>query len=117
MLKPNQQALKRKDSNVHCGSIDRHNNGIIRSNSSQCLVNLALMHQSLMAVEFGTGDLGWAWTRLIGNTVLPCLIIAFEITKSLSYKAVDPIYLTTIQLAVVRQLIQERKLQYVYHEA
>ena len=28
LLKPNQQALKRKDSNVRCGSIGRRNNGI-----------------------------------------------------------------------------------------
>ena len=27
-----------------------------RNNSSQCLVNLALMRHSLMAVEFGAGD-------------------------------------------------------------
>ena len=52
LLKPNRQALKRKDSNVHCG---RCNNGISSSNS-QCLVNLALMRHSLMAVELG--DLG-----------------------------------------------------------
>ena len=58
MLKPNQQALKRKDRYVHCGSIGRRNNGIFSSNNSQCLVNLALMHYSLVAVEFGAGDLG-----------------------------------------------------------
>ena len=58
LMKPNQQALKKKDSIVHCGSIGRRNNGIIRSNSNQCLVNLALMRHSLMAVEFGSGDLG-----------------------------------------------------------
>ena len=53
LLKPNQQALKRKDSNVRCGSI-----GWRISSSSQCLVNLALMRHLLMAVEFGAGDLG-----------------------------------------------------------
>ena len=58
LLKPNQQALKRKDRDVHCGSIGRRNNGIIGSNNNQCLVNLALMRHSLMVVEFGAGDLG-----------------------------------------------------------
>ena len=58
LLKPTQQALKMKDRDVHCGSIGRRNNGIISSNSSQCSVNLALMRHSLMAVEFGAGDLG-----------------------------------------------------------
>ena len=56
-MKPNQQALKRKDSNVHCGSVRRRNNGIISSNNSRCLVNLALMRHSLMAIEFGAGEL------------------------------------------------------------
>ena len=36
LLKPNQQALKRKDSNMHCSSIGRRNNGIISSNNSKC---------------------------------------------------------------------------------
>ena len=58
LLKPNQQALKRKDHDVHCGSIGKRNNGIISSNNSHCLVNLALMRHSLMVVEFGAGDLG-----------------------------------------------------------
>ena len=58
LLKPNQQALKRKDRDVHCGSIGRRNNGIITCNNSQCLVNLALMRHSLMVVEFAVGDLG-----------------------------------------------------------
>ena len=49
LLKPHQQALKKKDSNVHCGSIGRRNNGIISSYRRQCLVNLALMRHSLMA--------------------------------------------------------------------
>ena len=31
--------------------------GVIISNNSQCLVNLALMRHLLMAVEFGAGDL------------------------------------------------------------
>ena len=59
LLKPNQQALKKKDSNVHCGtgSFGRRNNGFISSNKSQCLVNLALMCHSLMAMEFGAGEL------------------------------------------------------------
>ena len=56
LLKPNQQALKRKDSNVRCGSIGRRNNGVIRNNSIQCLVNLALKRHSLMAAEFGAED-------------------------------------------------------------
>ena len=102
---------------MRCGSIGRHNNGIIRSNSSQCLVKLVLMRHSLMAVKFGAGDLGRAWTGSIGNTVLPCFIIAFEISKSLSYIAVELPCLIIIQPAVVRRLIKERKLQYVYHEA
>ena len=58
LLKPNQQALKRKDSIVHCDSIGRRNNGIIGSNNCQCLVNLALKCHSLMAVEFGAGQIG-----------------------------------------------------------
>ena len=58
LLKPNQQALNRKDCNVHCGSIGRRNNGFISSNNSQCLVNLALIRYSLMAMEFGAGELG-----------------------------------------------------------
>ena len=53
-----QQALKRKDRDMHCGSIGRRNNGIISSNNSQCLVNLGLTRHSLMVVEFGAGDLG-----------------------------------------------------------
>ena len=57
LLKPNQQELKRKDSNVHCGSIGRRNNGFISSNNSQCLVYLAVMRHSLMAMEFGAGEL------------------------------------------------------------
>ena len=56
-LKRSQQALKRKDSNVHCGSIGRRNNGVIGSNNSQCLVNLALMRHSSMAMKFGAGEL------------------------------------------------------------
>ena len=48
--------------------------------------------------------------------MLPCFIIAFEITKSSSYKAVDLPCQTVIQPAVVRRLIKERKLQRVYHE-
>ena len=43
---------------MHCGSIDRRNNGIISSNNSQRIVNLALMRHSLMAQEFGAGGLG-----------------------------------------------------------
>ena len=59
LLKVNQQALKRKDSNLHCGSIDRRNNGNTGiSNNSLCLGNLALMRHSLMAVEFEAGGLG-----------------------------------------------------------
>ena len=57
-VEANQQALKRKDSDVHCGSIGKRNNGIISSRNSQCLVNLVLMRHSLMAVDFGSGDLG-----------------------------------------------------------
>ena len=41
---------------MHCGSIGGRKNGIISSNNSQCLVNLALMRHLLMAVEFGAGD-------------------------------------------------------------
>ena len=51
LLKPSQQALKRKDSNVHCGSIGRGSNGTISISNSQCLVKMALMRHSLMAVE------------------------------------------------------------------
>ena len=58
LLKPHQQALKTKDNNVHCGSIGRRNSSITRSNSNQCLVNLALIRHSLMVVEFGAGDQG-----------------------------------------------------------
>ena len=58
LLQPNQQALKRKNSNVHCVSIGRRNNGIVSSNNSQCSVSLALMRHSLMAMEFGAGELG-----------------------------------------------------------
>ena len=56
LLKANQKALKRKDSNVRCGSIGRRKNGITSSNNNQCLVNLALMRYLVMAVEFGAGD-------------------------------------------------------------
>ena len=36
----------------------RGNKGIISSNNNQCLVNLALMRHSLMAMETGAVDLG-----------------------------------------------------------
>ena len=35
----------------------QRNNGIIRSHNGQCLENLALMCHSLMAMQFGAGDL------------------------------------------------------------
>ena len=57
------------------------------------------------------------WTGSIGNAMLPCFMIVFHITKSLSYKAVDLLCLTIIQPAVVRRLIKEQKLLRVYHEA
>ena len=64
LLKPNQQALKRKDSNVHCGSIGRRNNGFISSNNNQCLVNLALMRHSL-----------WLWSLKRENLVEGGLVL------------------------------------------
>ena len=63
------------------------------------------MRHSLMAVEFGAGNFGSVWAGSTGNTVLPCFIIAFKITKCLSYEAVDLPCLTIIQPAVDRRLI------------
>ena len=79
-LKPNQQALERKDSNVQNGSIGGRNNGIISSNNSQCLINLALMHHSFFVDVYGV------WS---GRT---CLSVDWFVacrTLILSYTAVQ----------------------------